>query len=162
MTMLNKNQFECDVLVIGGGPAGLAAAARASQHNQRAIVLDDNPALGGQIWRKPHMAHVPEAAQWIDQLGNVQVINRASVFCADVHSDVDSADPGQVYAQTAEALCEFHYQRLILATGARERLVPFPGWTLPRVMGAGGLQALVTGGLPINRKRAGIAGTGPL
>ncbi|HEV2836176.1 MAG TPA: FAD/NAD(P)-binding oxidoreductase, partial [Pyrinomonadaceae bacterium] len=51
---------------------------------------------------------------------------------------------------------------LILATGARERFLPFPGWTLPNVFGAGGLQALVKTGLPIEGKRVVIAGSGPL
>src|SRR5262249_10293659 len=51
---------------------------------------------------------------------------------------------------------------LVLATGARERFLPFPGWTLPNVMGAGGLQALVKSGLPIAGKRVAVAGSGPL
>jgi NADPH-dependent 2,4-dienoyl-CoA reductase/sulfur reductase-like enzyme len=51
---------------------------------------------------------------------------------------------------------------LILATGARERFLPFPGWTLPGVMGAGGLQALVKSGLPVSGKRVVVAGSGPL
>jgi NADPH-dependent 2,4-dienoyl-CoA reductase/sulfur reductase-like enzyme len=54
------------------------------------------------------------------------------------------------------------YQQLILATGARERLLPFSGWTIPNVMGAGGLDAMVRGGLPITGKRVVVAGTGPL
>jgi NADPH-dependent 2,4-dienoyl-CoA reductase/sulfur reductase-like enzyme len=56
----------------------------------------------------------------------------------------------------------YAWQRLILATGARERFLPFPGWTLPRVMGAGGLQALVKSGFPVGGKRILVAGTGPL
>jgi NADPH-dependent 2,4-dienoyl-CoA reductase/sulfur reductase-like enzyme len=54
------------------------------------------------------------------------------------------------------------YAKLILAIGARERFLPFPGWTLPNVMGAGGLQALVKTGLPIEDKRVAVAGSGPL
>jgi NADPH-dependent 2,4-dienoyl-CoA reductase/sulfur reductase-like enzyme len=54
------------------------------------------------------------------------------------------------------------YNKLILATGARERFLPFPGWTLPNVAGAGGLQALVKTGLTISGKRVVIAGSGPL
>ena len=59
-------------------------------------------------------------------------------------------------------LSELRYTNLIVATGARERFLPFPGWTLPNVMGAGGLQAMVKAGLPIRGKRVVIAGTGPL
>ena len=50
----------------------------------------------------------------------------------------------------------------MLATGARERFLPFPGWTLPNVMGAGGLQALAKSGLPVAGKRIVVAGSGPL
>src|SRR5215475_3576055 len=54
------------------------------------------------------------------------------------------------------------YDKLIIATGARERFLPFPGWTLPNVLGAGALQALVKSGLPIEDKRVVVAGSGPL
>jgi NADPH-dependent 2,4-dienoyl-CoA reductase/sulfur reductase-like enzyme len=54
------------------------------------------------------------------------------------------------------------YQRLVLATGARELFLPFPGWCLPGVMGAGGLQALVKSGLPVADKKVVVAGSGPL
>ena len=54
------------------------------------------------------------------------------------------------------------YGALVLATGARELFLPFPGWTLPHVAGAGGLQALVKSGMPIAGKRVVVAGSGPL
>lgn len=54
------------------------------------------------------------------------------------------------------------YKHLILATGARERLLPFGGWTLPGVTGAAALQALVKGGMPVRGERIVIAGSGPL
>jgi len=57
---------------------------------------------------------------------------------------------------------EIGFEKLIVATGARERFLPFPGWTLPGVMGAGGLQALVKAGLDARGKRVVIAGSGPL
>ena len=63
---------------------------------------------------------------------------------------------------TRSTAVTFQYDKLILATGARERFLPFPGWTLPGVFGAGGLQALVKSGLPIKGKRVVVAGTGPL
>src|ERR1700745_4286386 len=57
---------------------------------------------------------------------------------------------------------QLKYERLILATGARELFLPFPGWTLPGVMGAGGLQALVRSGVPVAGKKVIVAGSGPL
>jgi len=57
---------------------------------------------------------------------------------------------------------EFCFNSLVIATGARERFLPFPGWTLPNVVGAGALQALVKSGLPIQDKRVVVAGAGPL
>jgi NADPH-dependent 2,4-dienoyl-CoA reductase/sulfur reductase-like enzyme len=70
--------------------------------------------------------------------------------------------PGVLLVESPAGAQEVHYQRLILATGARELFLPFPGWTLPGVMGAGGLQALVKGGLSIADKSVVIAGSGPL
>jgi len=143
---------ECDVLVVGAGPAGLAAACRAAECGRRVAMLDDNPKPGGQIWR----GAPPEAARWVqsaERLG-VEWIAGARVF--------DAPAAGQLAVETFEG--EFHvaYRSLILATGARERFLPFPGWTLPNVMGAGGLQALAKSGMPLAGKRVIIAGSGPL
>ena len=141
-----------DLLVVGAGPAGLAAAWRAAQSGLRVSVVDDNPAVGGQIWR----GGPPEAQVWIERIrsANVQVINGARVF--------QPSAPGMLLAETSSGVCELNYSSVVLATGARERFLPFPGWTLPNVMGAGGLQALVKTGLPIEGKRVVVAGSGPL
>jgi thioredoxin reductase len=71
-------------------------------------------------------------------------------------------EAGVLLAEGLDDVWELSYRNLVLATGARERFLPFPGWTLPNVMGAGGLQALVKSGLPIQGKRVVVAGTGPL
>jgi NADPH-dependent 2,4-dienoyl-CoA reductase/sulfur reductase-like enzyme len=75
---------------------------------------------------------------------------------------IDQPQAGLLVAETGEGARELRYRKLILATGARERFLPFPGWTLPNVCGAGGLQALVKTGLPLGGKRVVIAGSGPL
>ncbi|MGH9659021.1 MAG: NAD(P)/FAD-dependent oxidoreductase, partial [Bryobacteraceae bacterium] len=137
---------EYDVLIVGGGPAGIAAACAAAESGRRTGLLDDNAAPGGQIWRGD------PAAPWLARLRAAGVV---------VHSEtcvVDVPQAGVVVAESAS----FGYDKLILATGARERFLPFPGWTLPNVTGAGGLQALVKGGLPVEGKRVVVAGTGPL
>jgi NADPH-dependent 2,4-dienoyl-CoA reductase/sulfur reductase-like enzyme len=158
---MNDRKYHGDVLVIGGGPAGLAAAVCASQSGARTAIVDDNPGLGGQIWRgEPgkgqEKASTKVAAEWFARVraAKIDFINGARVY--------DHPRKGLLLAETFESVCELNYRRLILATGARERFLPFPGWTLPNVMGAGGLQALVKSGYPIDGKKVVIAGTGPL
>ena len=147
----------CEVLVVGAGPAGLAAAWRAAASGMRVSVVDDNPAAGGQIWRgeqaKPTSA---EAEAWFERIRSVDIrmINGARVF--------QQPEAGMLLAETSEGVRELRCESLVLATGARERFLPFPGWTLPNVMGAGGLQALVKTGLPMEGKRVVVAGSGPL
>ena len=155
--MSREVQQRFDVLVIGGGPAGMAAAVRAAECGVHVGIVDDNAILGGQIWRgalegKP----TPEAARWLQLLRNARVTELCGkrIF--------DQPDAGVLSAEGPDGLYELHYRNLILATGARERFLPFPGWTLPNVMGAGGLQAMVKSGLPIRGKRVVVAGTGPL
>ncbi len=141
-----------DLLVVGAGPAGMAAAWRAAQNGLRVSVVDDNPAAGGQIWR----GGPSEAQVWFERIRSVdvEVLNGARVF--------EQLRPGTLLAETTGGVRELSYKSLVLATGARERFLPFPGWTLPNVMGAGGLQALVKTGLPIEGKRVVVAGSGPL
>ena len=147
----------CDVLVVGAGPAGMASAYRAAQSGMRVAVVDDNPAAGGQIWRGEQAKPASREAQaWFEKIRSVEIqfINGARVF--------EQPRKGMLLAETPEGVRELSYTSLVLATGARERFLPFPGWTLPNVMGAGGLQALVKTGLPIEGKRVVVAGSGPL
>ena len=116
-------------------------------------LIDDNPAPGGQIWRG--MASGP-VGRWIreSRRGDVTLLTQTRVLAP--------LAPGQFLAETVDTARELRFRHLVLATGARERFLPFPGWTLPGVMGAGGLQALAKGGLPVAGKRVVVAGSGPL
>jgi NADPH-dependent 2,4-dienoyl-CoA reductase/sulfur reductase-like enzyme len=147
-----------EILIVGGGPAGMSAALAASSNPKlRVTVVDDNPRLGGQIWRAElGKTKYEDAQKLIDALesGCIQMINNAQVF--------DASSNYALAAETPNGRLELEYERLILATGARERFLPFTGWTLPGVFGAGGLQALVKGGLNIADKCVVVAGTGPL
>ncbi len=151
----------CDVLVVGAGPAGMAAAAAAAEAGRRAILIDDNPAPGGQIWRDTAsngqaQAHFTLYARWAQRLkaARVQLLSATRV--------IDQPEPGVLRVESESSSTDIAWDQLILATGARERFLPFPGWTLPGVMGAGGLQAMVKAGLPIAGKRVVLAGSGPL
>jgi len=144
-----------EVVVVGAGPAGLAAAVSAANAGRRVALVDDNPEAGGQIWREGGVR--PTAArEWMRKLGSSGV---ARFFGARVF---DAPSRGVVRVESDGGCFDLHYEKLILATGARELFLPFPGWTLPGVFGAGGLDAMARGGLPVAGKRVVVAGTGPL
>jgi len=135
----------------------MAAAACAAESGAHVGIVDDNATLGGQIWRgRSQHETTEEAARWHTRLqaAGVTQLCGARVF--------HQLEAGVLLAEGANNLYELSFTNLVLATGARERFLPFPGWTLPNVMGAGGLQAMVNGGLPIGDKRVVVVGTGPL
>ena len=142
-----SREERCGILIVGAGPAGIAAACAASE-SAAVTVLDDSPAAGGQIWRG-------QENHWTARLrARARAFHRTTALAP-------FGNGGLLAEQNGEAII-FRYEKLILATGARELFLPFPGWTLPGVTGAGGLQALVSGGLPVEGKRVVVAGSGPL
>ena len=148
---------EFDVLIVGSGPAGMAAACCAARAGRHVAVVDDNPTPGGQIWRGgAAKSDTGQAAAWFRrvQAAKVEFLAQTQV--------VAQLGPGRLLGETTGGACELGYRKLILATGARERFLPFPGWTLPNVVGAGGLQSLVKSGLPVRDKKVAVAGSGPL
>jgi NADPH-dependent 2,4-dienoyl-CoA reductase/sulfur reductase-like enzyme len=146
-----------DVVIVGAGPAGIAAACVACDCGATVAVIDDNPVAGGQIWRGGAVkAHSSQANRWLARLAG----SGTTLFTAT--RVIDRAAPGKILALCDNTPLALGYQKLIVATGARELFLPFPGWTLPNVMGAGGLEALVRSGLPVAGKRVVVAGSGPL
>jgi len=155
--------IDCQVLVVGAGPAGMAAAASAAASGRRVTLVDNGGAPGGQIWRSDvsgeragHRPHAARRREWSERLEAAGVELRSGYQVV--------ARPGLDLLRVEKSghWEDIRFEALILATGARERFLPFPGWTLPGVLGIGGLQALVKGGLPVLRKRVVLAGTGPL
>lgn len=146
----------CAVLIVGGGPAGIAAAVTASAAGLATVLIDEGLAPGGQIWRGATSASSGAAGHWLRALAcsSVTVMSRCRV--------VAHPQPGSAIIESPDGPLVLHYRRAVLCPGARELFLPFPGWTLPGVSGAGGLQALMKGGLPVAGKRVVIAGTGPL
>ena len=154
----------CDILIIGAGPAGMAAALAAAPSGAAIVLVDDNPAPGGQIWRDGPGAHLPPLARThrerLAGAANVRVLTGTRVV--GLGGGAQPGDAPALLLEDGERGWTQHCGRLILCTGARELLLPFPGWTLPGVTGAGGLQALIKGGLPVAGERIVIAGSGPL
>lgn len=154
-----------DIIVIGAGPAGLAAATEASHHGARVCVLDEQRAAGGQIYR--NVGQSPEGRSQIlgaeyragralvDGLQKADVLHRkgATVWKVGKDGAVAFTVDGQ-----AEQLTGRH---IIIANGAMERPVPIPGWTTPGAMTVGAAQILMksSGVVPVE---AVLVGSGPL
>jgi len=165
---------QCDVVVIGAGPAGMAAAARCAQAGLATLLLDEQQAPGGQIYRgitAPGIAdrRVLGADYWHGESLAERLSQPSLAYCprSTVWSLLarEGAGPGVrwelsvSHAGKTELLQARH---VILATGAQERPFPIPGWTLPGVMTAGAAQILLkTSGL-VPSGITVVAGAGPL
>ncbi|HEY2471592.1 MAG TPA: FAD/NAD(P)-binding oxidoreductase [Terracidiphilus sp.] len=151
-----------DVVVVGAGPGGIAAATVAAEEGQRTCLLDDNRSPGGQVWRG---FRADTAKTYLHGEAFLQWTERLRLTNCEVWSGWQATDCPAPKILRVEREAEFRdiaFRKLVVATGARERFLPFPGWTLPGVTGAGGLQALVKAGLDARGKRVVVAGSGPL
>ncbi|MFF9011506.1 FAD-dependent oxidoreductase [Streptomyces sp. NPDC014870] len=191
-TSPDDRQVPYDLVVVGAGPAGLAGAATAAERGLSVALLDGDARLGGQYYRHPAPGlgavrpealhhdwaafdglrrrweasggvHLPEHHVWTVTAEPAAGVRGAGAdgACWAVHAvtgpDGDGARPALVRGRA-----------VLLATGAAERQLPFPGWTLPGVVGAGGAQAMLKSGLVLpgttggTRPRIVVAGSGPL
>ncbi|MFC6983189.1 NAD(P)/FAD-dependent oxidoreductase [Streptomyces cirratus] len=165
-----------DLAVVGAGPAGLAAAVTAARLGLRVALLDAGERPGGQFYRRPapglgavrpeslHHGWAAFAAREA-ALRTHESAGRITYFPAH-HVWTVVPDGGRwtlhAVAGPEERSVSVGARAVLLATGAYERQLPFPGWTLPGVVGAGGAQAMLKGGLVLPGKRVVVAGSGPL
>ena len=157
-------QEGCDVLVIGGGVAGLSAAIAAAEAGAGVVLLDERHAPGGQFAKPLSPSHTDPTPDSQFRFGAEL---RARAERAGARLEADAMVWGAFAATEIAALIRgqsitYHPRRLILATGAHEAPVPIPGWTLPGVMTTGGLQSLVRSQRVCPGSRVLIAGNGPL
>jgi D-hydroxyproline dehydrogenase subunit alpha len=165
--------------VIGAGPAGLAATLAAAAHGVRVTLLDSAPDAGGQFYRQPAAglrARHPRALhhQWrtwerlrggLDtqvRAGTVRHLTDHHIWLVERGAGFTvHALPGPERPERPEPV-EVRADAVLLATGGYEKVLPFPGWTLPGVLTAGGAQAMLKGTLVVPGRTAVVAGTGPL
>ncbi len=152
--------LNADVIVVGGGPAGIAAVQALLQAQRRVIWVDQGLRPGGQIWRAGPPAPWALRLQTLLTDPHLQLLSGHAVIAVESQGDyrlrLQNLQQPQANGIAVQA------PQLLLALGARERFLPFPGWTLPGVSGAGGLQALVKNGWPVAGRRVVLAGSGPL
>ncbi|MGM9513369.1 FAD-dependent oxidoreductase [Roseateles sp. DB2] len=149
-------------LVIGSGPAGLAAVQTLLKADAEVLWLDNQVQPGGQIWRGGPAAQDAHARRVAADLP--QLLTHPRLRFLPGHMAVGTTADGEILAQDLAGgrLRQLRGDKTLLALGARELHVPVPGWDLPGVTGAGGLQALVKGGWPVQGQRVMLAGSGPL
>ncbi|MEU9619224.1 NAD(P)/FAD-dependent oxidoreductase [Streptomyces sp. NPDC048155] len=173
-----RDPDRAELAVVGAGPAGLAAAVKAADHGLGVVLLDAAVAPGGQYYRSPADglgATRPAALhhRWpvFAELSSRLAAHRDSGairHLPDHHVwTVERGVGGDwilhaVTGAEGERRSAVRAGRLLLASGAHERQLPFPGWTLPGVVSAAGAQAMLKSGLVLPGRRMVVAGSGPL
>jgi len=156
---------ETEIAIVGAGPAGLAAAIEAAQAGARVTLVDENARPGGQLFKQIHKffgSKVHHAGTRGVQIGK-DLLSEAEK--AGVGIRLDTVVYG-IYPDGRLGLaCDGHTEDLraasiILATGANERPLAFPGWTLPGVMGAGAIQTLINIHRTLPGRRVLMVGAG--
>lgn len=159
----------CDLLVIGAGPAGLAATLAARSAGLSVILCDERAKPGGQYFKQPGNGLVADAgrldAQFSAGRGLIAQVNAsgADLWTESLawHGALDG-DGISVAITTPGGPAQVRARRLVVATGAMERAWPVPGWTLPGVMTTGAAQTLLRGSANAPGRKVLIAGNGPL
>lgn len=155
-----------DVIVIGAGPAGMAAATTAATLGLKTLLLDEQPRPGGQIYRDVGAAE-PRVATLLgaDYTHGRTLVQALQASGAERSHDTlvwDVARDLTVTALRGGRALQWRAPQLIAATGAMERASPLPGWTLPGVMNAGAAQIALKSGGAVPSGRVLLAGAGPL
>ncbi len=157
-----------NIVIIGGGPAGIAAAIEVVRGGAYCTLIDEAPQIGGQVYRQTSKHFqvsekplTPEQlrgknllAEFNEVADHIEVLSSTSVLGIWKSHEILWASEG-----TSGII---HADQLIIAAGAYERPVPFPGWTLPGVMTVGGVKSFIKTMYVKPGQRAIVSGTGPL
>ncbi len=137
-----------DLIIVGAGPAGLSAAVEAARRGLAVVVFDENEKPGGQLFKqihkffgsKEHRAKIRGfniGAQLLDEADKAGVEVRLNATVIGLYQDKE------IVVKTGEEICHYKGDAVLIATGAAENMVTFPGWTLPGVIGAGAAQTMM-------------------
>jgi NADPH-dependent 2,4-dienoyl-CoA reductase/sulfur reductase-like enzyme len=162
--------MEVELAIVGAGPAGLAAAAAAADAGCRVVLIDAYARPGGQYFRQTPRefdAQVPEALHHdfgvarrlfarLDAAPGVEIVSGGSVWAAEPLDD-----GATLYIGATSGSRALRARAVVLASGAHDRVLPFPGWDLPGVLTVGGAQALVKGQRVLPGRRVLLSGSGP-
>jgi NADPH-dependent 2,4-dienoyl-CoA reductase/sulfur reductase-like enzyme len=163
---LPEQELSPDVLVIGGGPAGLVAAAIAAEAGLDVVVVDERRKLGGQYFKQPGAGHrIDETAldrQYQQGRALIERVGRSGARVLSGARVWGAFGPHHVVASGETERWTLRPRQLVLATGAYERGVPTPGWTLPGVMTTGAAQTLLRSNQVSPGSRVLVSGNGPL
>jgi len=164
-----------DLAVVGGGPAGLKAATQAAELGLDTVLFDEQAVPGGQIYRNIEQvaAQRPQALKLLgtDYHDGLALVNAFRCSGAtyqpqtavwEIAAENDDDAPIALGTVAGGGAVLHHARAVIIATGAMERPVPLPGWTLPGVMGAGAVQTLLKGSAMIPNTPTVLIGCGPL
>jgi thioredoxin reductase len=163
--MSSRAPLVCDLAVIGAGPAGLTAAIEASRTGARVALIDENARPGGQLFKQihkffgseEHRAGVRGFRIGEDLLAEAQRLRIEVMLNTAVWGLFEGNEIGIVRADGV-GVCKA--RRVIVATGATENPLAFPGWTLPGVMGAGAAQTMINVNRVLPGRRCLMVGTG--
>lgn len=163
---LPESELSPDLLVIGAGPAGLSAAAAAAEAGLSVLIVDERAKAGGQFYKQPSESFDVDEREIdsqyragrrliarVEQSG-VQILKGARVWGAFAPDNLMASSSGQRWRLSP--------RQLVISTGAYERGVPMPGWTLPGVMTTGAAQTLMRAYQVAPGERVLISGNGPL
>ncbi len=151
--------------VIGAGPAGLCAAIEAAKNGVDVTLIDENSKPGGQLFKQIHRFFGSEehlAGSRGFEIGN-RLIDEASEYGVNIMLDTVAWGlfPGRkVGIANGQSASVIEAEKILLATGAVENAISFPGWTLPNIMGAGAAQTMINVHRVLPGKRVIVLGSG--